>query len=255
MQHHIYKQPTQPQQKPQDPEGLFNKAPVRQGIIETKLMNKRIESDQEYKVKMEAVIKQERDELQKKRESRVIPNTPAGLIEFFLDTEAPEMEFEVARCRKQLDEEFFTYLDKLTSLERLAVEPDEDRLAELEALTEYLKSAVNAVDTAATAVAKPADRLKELLMAKDKKAFLIEMAGNNEIDQPFLDLLQQNIDGAKASGQTDAAEFMTKVQQAAMRFRVTSTATSTPAMPAPPTSLSSGGGDNNKPTSPSGLIY
>lgn len=33
-------------------------------------------------------------------------------MEYFLDTEAPEMEFEVARCRPRLTPDFFAYLDR-----------------------------------------------------------------------------------------------------------------------------------------------
>lgn len=62
-------------------------------------------------------------------------------------------------------------------LERFATVPDEDRLAELEGLREYLKAAVEAVDTAAASLAAPQERLKRLLEAKDKKAMLLEMAG------------------------------------------------------------------------------
>ena len=45
--------------------------------------------------------------------------------------------------------------------------------------------------------------------------------GDNEIDRPLLDLLQQNIDAATAAGQTQAAEFMGKVRAAAMKFLIT----------------------------------
>ena len=38
-------------------------------------------------------------------------------------------------------------------------------------------------------------------------------AGNNEIDQPLLDLLQQNIAAAKAANQEKPAEFMEKVRR------------------------------------------
>ena len=37
------------------------------------------------------------------------------------------------------------------------------------------------------------------------------LAGDNEIDQPLLDLLTQNIAAATASGQDKPAEFMQKV--------------------------------------------
>jgi hypothetical protein len=46
-------------------------------------------------------------------------------------------------------------------------------------------------------------------------------AGDGEIDRPLLDLLQQNIDAATAAGQAQAAEFMTKVRAAAMKFLIT----------------------------------
>lgn len=40
---------------------------------------------------------------------------------------------------------------------------------------------------------------------------LLSTAGNNEIDQALLDLLQQNIAAAKAANQEKPAEFMQKV--------------------------------------------
>lgn len=45
--------------------------------------------------------------------------------------------------------------------------------------------------------------------------------GDNEIDRPLLDLMQQNIDAATAAGQKQAAEFMGKVRAAAMKFLIT----------------------------------
>ncbi len=45
-------------------------------------------------------------------QARQPPEKIEDLVEFFLDTEAPEMEFEVARCRPQLTPEFFAYLDR-----------------------------------------------------------------------------------------------------------------------------------------------
>jgi hypothetical protein len=41
-----------------------------------------------------------------------VPEQLEELVEFFLDTEAPEMEFEVARCRPRLTPDFFAHLDK-----------------------------------------------------------------------------------------------------------------------------------------------
>jgi hypothetical protein len=45
--------------------------------------------------------------------------------------------------------------------------------------------------------------------------------GNNEIDRPLLDLLQQNIDAAKSAGQAEPAAFMEKVRDAARKFVLT----------------------------------
>jgi hypothetical protein len=50
--------------------------------------------------------------------------------------------------------------------------------------------------------------LKQLQKQLDEHA-----AGNNEIDQPLLDLLQQNIAAAKAANQEKPAEFMQKVRE------------------------------------------
>jgi hypothetical protein len=47
---------------------------------------------------------------------------------------------------------------------------------------------------------------------------LCAVAGNNEIDEALIDLLQQNIDAAKAAGQKEPAEFMEKVRDAARKF-------------------------------------
>ncbi len=43
-------------------------------------------------------------------------------------------------------------------------------------------------------------------------------AGDNEIDQALLDLLNQNRQAAKAAGNVDAAAFMGKVHDAARKF-------------------------------------
>lgn len=47
------------------------------------------------------------------------------------------------------------------------------------------------------------------------------IVGDGEVDRALLDLLQQNIDAATAAGQAQAAEFMTKVRMAAMKFVIT----------------------------------
>jgi hypothetical protein len=62
------------------------------------------------------------------------------------------------------------------------------------------------------------DRLKKLLSARDKKAAILDMAAANEIDVALVQLLQQNIDGALAAKQPDAAAFMTKIRDACSKY-------------------------------------
>lgn len=204
-----------------DPEGLFGKKAPQEGIIERRMMQKRIETDKEFKKQMEEFAAKKREELIAKREARALPTRMEDLVEYFLDTEAPEMEFEVARCRPMLEKPFFAHLDKVIGIERFATVPNEDRLAELETLRDYIKEAVEAIDKAAASVSAPADRLKKLLVSKDKKQTILDMAGNNEIDIGLIELLEQNIGGAQASGQKEAAEFMTKILQACKRYVIT----------------------------------
>ena len=47
---------------------------------------------------------------------------------------------------------------------------------------------------------------------------ILEMAAENELDEPFMALLEQNIDGAREAGQADAALFMEKVRNACRKF-------------------------------------
>lgn len=133
----------------------------------------------------------------------------------------PYMQYEVARCRPQLTAEFFKQLDTLVGQERFAPKPDEERLAELETLRQYLEEAKEAVDKAVQANISAVDRMKKLLSAPDKKAMILEMAEANEIDVALMDLLQSNIEAAKGAGQDKAAEFMEKVKTAAAKFLIT----------------------------------
>ena len=127
----------------------------------------------------------------------------------------------MARCRPRINAAFFKQLDNLIGQERFAAKPDEERLAELETLRQYLEEGAEAVDKAVTATASAVDRMKKLLSSQDKKATILAMAADNEIDQALLDLLQQNIDAARMAGQEDAAKFMEKVKTATAKFMVT----------------------------------
>lgn len=61
--------------------------------------------------------------------------------------------------------------------QRFANPPNENRLAELESLRDFLKETLTLLDKRTQEMAAPAERLKALLMSKDKKAAILEMAG------------------------------------------------------------------------------
>ncbi|GFR47419.1 hypothetical protein Agub_g9136, partial [Astrephomene gubernaculifera] len=115
----------------------------------------------------------------------------------------------------------FKQLDSVIGSERFTAAPNQERLVELETLRQYLEEAVEAVDKAVVKTANATERLKKLLTSRDKKETILEMASANEIDQALLDLLQQNIDAARAAEQTAPAEFMEKVKVAAAKYLVT----------------------------------
>jgi hypothetical protein len=183
-------------------------------------MSQRTGEDQESKAAMESFMSAHKEEVQKRRESREVPDDPHDLVEYFLDTEAPDMSYEVARCRPKLNDDFFAVLNKLVGIEQISPSPDEERLAELEILRDYLKEATEAVDNATKEITAAPVRLKKLMESKDKKETLLQMAGDGEIDQALMDLLEQNIEGAKEAGREDIVEFMTKVRQAAGKYLI-----------------------------------
>jgi hypothetical protein len=51
----------------------------------------------------------------------VIPDTDAGLVEFFLDTEAREIEVEIGRLRPRLNEAFFSHVSREIAQIKFAV--------------------------------------------------------------------------------------------------------------------------------------
>ena len=55
----------------QDPEGLFSRSVPQSGLIERKMMQQRISTDQEYNRQVAAFQQQQRVELQAKREVRL----------------------------------------------------------------------------------------------------------------------------------------------------------------------------------------
>jgi len=231
-----------------DPENLLG-APTR-GLITKSLVKQRAAKDKEFAKAVERVSSDEQKAAMLRRASREPPaagDAPA-LVEFFLDTVAEDMEYEVARCRPLCTPGFFRELDAMLGQARfgggggggggalldassaadLAAaaaapgfgEPDADRVAELETLRTYLEAAVEAVDAAVRATATAADRMRALLEAKDKRAAILALAEANQIDRALVDLLQTSADAAREAGQEGAAAFMEKVRGAVGKYLI-----------------------------------
>ena len=65
--------------------------------------------------------------------------------------------------------------------QKFASNASEDRVAELEGLQQFLNEGIAAVDAAAKEMAAPADRIRELLSSKDKKAALLDLASTSSL--------------------------------------------------------------------------
>ncbi|KAK9805770.1 hypothetical protein WJX73_007953 [Symbiochloris irregularis] len=202
-----------------DPEGIL--AAPKGGHLSRRETAKEIESDKELQKQADRAREEGRQETLDKREARQRPATQEQLVEYLLNTEAEEMEYETVRCRPLITDEFFTHLGSEIGKQRFASRPDEGKVAELEGLRDFLATTVAQIDEKAKNMAAPKDRLLRLLQAQDKKAMLLQMAGDNEIDDVLLKLLQQNIDAARSAGQEQPAVFMEKIRDAARRYMLT----------------------------------
>lgn len=201
-----------------DPDNILG--PAQEGHISRRMLQKQMQQDAQLRATVQQAKDESRRQVIARRASRTPPNDHIGLIEYLLNSTAEDMEYEVARCRPQLSVEFFRTLDSIIGQERFGAKPDEEKLAELETLRQYLQEATAAVDAAVAQTASAADRMRKLLTSPDKKSMILEMASNNEIDQPLIDLLQQNITAARSVGQEEPAKFMEKVMVAAAKYVV-----------------------------------
>jgi hypothetical protein len=205
---------------PQDPNNVLG--PPQGGHIARRMLQKERMKDQVLDRKLRDEALKAKEELEARRAARTVPTVPALLVDFFLETEADEMEFEVARCRGQLDDKFFKELDLFISQEKFAPGPEgEDRLAELEGLKLFLVSAVARLDAKTQKITAPAERLKKLLTAPDKKAAILEMAAANEIDKDLLALMDVNIETARQAGQPEQViQFFEKIKAACQKYAI-----------------------------------
>ncbi len=158
-----------------DPENMF-KRPPETGLIARRMTQKMMEQNREFAAEMQRTKDDLRRAVLTRREARNPPDDHIELIEYLLNTEAEDMQFEMARCRPKLTKEFFKQLDTIIGRERFAPKPDEERVAELDMLRQYLEEGVEAIDKAVVSTASAADRLKKLLTSKDKKAMILVRA-------------------------------------------------------------------------------
>ncbi|KAJ4712837.1 Dimethylallyl, adenosine tRNA methylthiotransferase [Melia azedarach] len=194
-----------------DPEGILG--PPQTGHIARLEFKRRLEKDAEAREAFEQHVREETERRRALRQSRDIPDTAAELIEYFLDTEAQEFEFEIARLRPRLDQEFFSHLKFEIGQLRFAVsktEEMEDRLIELEALQKALMEGTEAYDKMQGDLVTAKRSLTKILTSKDVKATLLDMVEKNEINRSLLTLLDENIANAQRGDQKQAAAFMEK---------------------------------------------
>ncbi|XP_065857989.1 uncharacterized protein [Euphorbia lathyris] len=202
-----------------DPEGILG--PPQSGHIARREFQRRLEHDSDARDAFEKQVREEKERRQTLRMSRVIPDTPGELIEYFLDTEAQDIEFEIARLRPRLNEEFFAQLKFELGQLRFAVaktEAMEDRVIELETLQKALQEGSEAYDKMQTDLLKAKNSLTKILSSKDVKATLLEMVEQNELNRSFLTLLDENIASANQSNQKEASAFMEKLRTAVLKY-------------------------------------
>ena len=153
-------------------------------------LKRRMEKEKE---KLKEEWKKKRKELEEARAARPEPTSPAELVTYFFETEFNEMEFEIVRNRPKLNEEFFAYLKSQMEDDT----PDEDMKGKIEALNTVTSNFVGFVDQTTKAMLQPKERMMKLLTAKDKRAMILEMVDNNELDMNLMALLMTNINTRK----------------------------------------------------------
>ena len=198
-----------------DPEGLFPEVDETSAsmLIDKKLRARELELEKKEDEERQEEYEKAREELEAAREARVQPTTHAELVAYFFDTEFNEMEYEIVKQRPKLTDEFFAYL-----IETKTEETDEEEKGKLEALYTVTSEFVGFVDQTTRAMLSPLERLTKLLNAPDKRAMILEMVDNDELDLNLMALLKTNINTARQGGAEDAAVFMEKIYKAAAKF-------------------------------------
>lgn len=203
-----------------DPEGILG-PPMRGGLITGLEFRRHLEKDSEAREEFNRQMREEAERRRALREARVVPETEAGLVEYFLDTEARELEYEIARLRPRLTKEFFDHLQLEVSKLKFAVSKTQDmddRLIELEALLKVLAEGIEAYDKLQSDLLSAKDKLAKIFQSRDRKAALLELAERNELNRSVLTLLDENIASALRSNQEEAVKFMEGVRTMMLKY-------------------------------------
>uniref|UniRef100_A0A0D9ZGA4 Uncharacterized protein n=3 Tax=Oryza TaxID=4527 RepID=A0A0D9ZGA4_9ORYZ len=202
-----------------DPEGVLG--PPQGGHIARLEFRRRLERDSDAREAFERQVREEHERRRQEREARVIPDTDAGLVEFFLDTEAREIEVEIGRLRPRLNQPFFDYIQREIAQIKFSITRTaemEDRLIELEAMQKVLLEGVEAYDKLQNDLVSAKERLTKILQSSDKKSTLLEMVERNELNMSILTLLDENIASAKTNNQEEAVAFMENVRSSILKY-------------------------------------
>ncbi|KAI5017715.1 hypothetical protein ZWY2020_042603 [Hordeum vulgare] len=92
------------------PEGIL--ASPQLGHIARFEFRRRLDSAADARATFDLQVKEEQERCRKEREARVIPEPDIGLVEFFLDTDAREIEIEIGRLRPRLNKAFFEHIQR-----------------------------------------------------------------------------------------------------------------------------------------------
>ena len=198
-----------------DPEGLFPDVDETSAsmLIDKNQKAKEIELQKKEEEELRKEYEAARAELEAARDARVQPTTHDELVTYFFSTEFNEMEYEIVKQRPLLTDDFFAYLGA-----RRDGEDDEEEKGKLDALYTVTSNFVGFVDQTTRAMLSPLERMKKLLGAKDKRAMILEMVDNDELDLNLMALLKTNVNTARQAGQEDAAVFMEKIYAACAKF-------------------------------------
>ncbi|PKA54183.1 hypothetical protein AXF42_Ash000016 [Apostasia shenzhenica] len=202
-----------------DPEGILG--PPKGGHIARLELRRRLGKDAEAREEFNRQIREESERRRSRREARVAPETNEGLVEYFLDTEARDIEFEIAKLRPRLNKDFFDHIQLELGNLRFAIsrtEEMDDRLLELEAMQKVLLEGTEAYDKMEGDLVSTKLRLMKILQSKDRNSTLLEMVERNELSRSVLVLLDENIANALKNDQKEAAAFMESIRASILKY-------------------------------------